>query len=184
MITRFYSVSAGHRRTCALAEDVGGNFDCGRTASSTALCWGGAFGDASEVMDEIVAVLEDISIAEVALGSEHACALTRDDRVFCWDFGSSPEPVIESYNLRSLSAGPDSTCALDELGLPVCWGERWGRPSPERVVSEHAFSVLEVNAGARFTSISLGTEHGCGFRENGLLYCWRSSGGIRIVELQ
>ena len=74
---------------------------------------------------------------------------------------ASPGPVSRV----TISSGHSHSCALDEDGRAVCWGDNeHGQASPP--------------TGVRFTAISGGGWHSCGLREDGTSVCWgRNSGG-------
>lgn len=62
-------------------------------------------------------------------------------------------------SFASISMGQDHVCALQEDGLPVCWGSRaGGQATPPE--------------GERFKQISAGYDHTCALREDGAPVCW------------
>jgi hypothetical protein len=83
------------------------------------------------------------NIAQVAVGSSHACALTHDGVARCWgtnNYGElgantdspwSPTPVLvnTTVRFRTLYLGQDETCAADrseDRPLLWCWGHSQG----------------------------------------------------------
>src|SRR6266404_8115973 len=75
----FRQVSAGDVHTCAVATD------------NRAYCWGyngsGQLGNGTQSFDPPltpVAVVGQLQFRQVSPGGEHTCAVTTDDRAFCW----------------------------------------------------------------------------------------------------
>src|SRR6185369_14193999 len=58
----------------------------------------------------------------------------------------------------ALSVGGEA-CALEEGGLPFCWGRDF--PTPTAMATP-----------LRFKSISVGFTHSCALKEDGTAYCW------------
>ncbi len=73
-----------------------------------------------------------------SVGAMHACAITSDDRLYCWgegrygklgniDSGDAALPVQvtqPSVRWQKVAAGTDHTCALSKGGSLVCWGHQ------------------------------------------------------------
>lgn len=139
----------------------GGEHTCVRFADGTVRCWGGnsagQLGDGTTqsiggvngrplASTSAYVDLQGRSAAQLALGWDHACALTTSGEVFCWgagEFGktgyeasanlsSPPGPVLlpALHQGRWLGAGGRSTCVATAVGPSFatsaisCWG--WG----------------------------------------------------------
>ncbi|MEM9188265.1 MAG: hypothetical protein AAGF12_03775 [Myxococcota bacterium] len=146
--TRFRSVSVGDGTACAI-EDLRA---IDPTSRLTLYCWGqndrGQLGIGSAGPPQNAPtdpVLPERSWREVSVGEDHACALTEDDRLFCWgsnienafdgrvgqtgveperDFVETPGEVAldPPRAWRTVSAGAAHTCAVTWGGEVFCWG--------------------------------------------------------------
>jgi alpha-tubulin suppressor-like RCC1 family protein len=99
----------------------------------------------------------DVPLRGVSSGHWFSCALNRDDRVQCWGNNDDAQAVPSVPTATRLITAFNETCALDALGLPLCWG---GNP----LVTSFPF--------ARFADLSLNLLHGCGVRTDHTLACW------------
>lgn len=120
----------------------------------------------------------------LAAGGGHTCALLRSGEVYCWgsnDFGqigaraapaSVPEParVASGERFASISAGGETTCALNGAGKLFCWGRNAARAFgvPEPFVSV----PVAVAPSMTWRSVSVGYSHLCGMSLEGEAYCW------------
>lgn len=86
------------------------------------LCWGDRL---EERQLGTPAGLTDLdAVRDFAIGSNHICAITRDQTVQCWGLNDSLQ--LESPQLTnpiSIAAFDNTTCATADEGV-VCWGER------------------------------------------------------------
>lgn len=70
------------------------------------------------------AIPEVDSAVDIAVGSEHACALLIDGSVVCWDLAvPEPTPVDGLADATAITAGYNHTCALVAAGDYFCWGD-------------------------------------------------------------
>jgi alpha-tubulin suppressor-like RCC1 family protein len=115
------------------------------------------------------------------------CAVTTDDRAFCWGDGShgqngngiqsitnSPQLVLGGLNFRSVSAGKYHTCGVTRDERAYCWG--WNRVGelgdgttmkrlmPRAVAGDHMFRQVSAAGG-----------HTCGTSTSNVAYCWGSN---------
>ena len=133
-----------------IATGGGNSFNCVIASDDKAYCWGkndhGQLGNGSTTQSNVpVAVsttgaLAGKTIKRIATGSDHACAVTTDDQVYCWGRNSNGElgngstadsnvPVAVSMpgtlagkTIKRLSGGSYRTCAIAYDNQVYCWG--------------------------------------------------------------
>ncbi len=96
-------------------------------------CWGCDEGDdhgQCSVPDDLNTSLAagEGSVAQIATGKRHTCALSTDGAVQCWgcDDDSSDEvcePWFLEDQLERIDAGREHTCGVSFNGHIVCWGD-------------------------------------------------------------
>ena len=113
-----------------------------RQASSTIYCWGkndsGQLGAPSPTEPSAVAVSlpsEATSPISIAAGGSHTCALTDENKVYCWGDNSKKQmglghngpgggEVPGLTDITYIAAGHDQTCAINgTTGHVHCWGD-------------------------------------------------------------
>ena len=121
----------------------------------------------------------------ISAGGEHACGLRENGDAVCWGWNHDGQATdVAGEDFVTISAGSYHTCGLRENGTGMCWGaysisldgpytaisagvgvagicapECWGRPA-------------ELPDGISLSTISVGSSHVCGVRENGDAVCW------------
>lgn len=197
----FVTVSAGGYHTCALS------------GSGTAYCWGlnlwgqlgsgvidptadalppfgpGAYGEAGQAsVSTPTRVATDLVFSSVSAGDRHACALTREEKAYCWGdnrFGqlgdgttetrSRPTAVAGELTFSVISAGGTHTCGVDREGALYCWGGNWhGQAGVGREAAylPSVTSPVKVASGLRFADVAAGGIHTCGLDVDGRAHCW------------
>jgi alpha-tubulin suppressor-like RCC1 family protein len=180
----FRQISAGEAHTC------------GVTAENRAYCWGsnffGQLGNGSQSFDPSlrpVAVAGGHLFRQVSAGSEHTCAVTTDDRVFCWGSNTAgqlgkgtveptnsptltPVAIAGTLRFRGVSVAVYHTCGVTIDNRAYCWGgDQWGQIGdgsgsgscgvPDGPQVCRAKPTL-VAGGYRFRQVDAGGGHGPG----------------------
>jgi alpha-tubulin suppressor-like RCC1 family protein len=194
---------AGGAHTCALLDD--GNV----------VCWGanlyGQLGygnddwigdDEQPVSAGTVSVASEpgVSVAQLAAGAYHTCALLSNGSVKCWgvndlvlgrgstpaigddEFPSSVSPVSltdrPGVTATQLTAGQYVTCALLSDGSVRCWGEpgfigQGDRESRNYTLpSEMQPLQLGAPSGVSVAQVDAGLSHACARFSDGSANCW------------
>lgn len=163
------ALAANYGHTCAVLKD------------GPVKCWGsngnGALGDGtSSQRSTPVAVIdldsitseplleEPMTVAALAAGSSHTCALLGGGTVQCWGaniFGqigdgtttpaSNPVSVKELTNVTAIAAGDDHTCVLLEDSTVKCWGDGYSQLEPGNVIV--LSNVVTLDAGGGHTCV-------------------------------
>ena len=138
-------------------------------------------------------------IVQISVGGDHACALTYKNRVICWgasqDFngsqlgrGANSSSFIRKLDyvvdgdastnplggIVQVAAGGNHTCALNESGSVLCWGDRsynilgdgfngGSRNYPDTVSTSSVSDVIQIDAGYTRT---------CALKLSGEVTCW------------
>lgn len=158
-------------------------------------CWGLSTIDGSVRSPDLMCLedaeggcVDTLRIVEIADG--RGCGLDTEGRAYCWGSNrggllgvEGPERVssptaIDSELRFSKLALDSSVCGVDYDAMLHCWGEGAGgqlgtgdrrdrtRPTPVR-----------VDAGERWTDVTLGRGFACAIRDDRQLYCWGPNSG-------
>lgn len=131
-------IAAGFDHNCAIASDD--NVYCWGEGEHGALGNGSTARAATPVAVSTTGALAGKTIKRIATGSDHACAVTTDNQVYCWGRNSNGElgngstadsnvPVAVSMpgtlagkTIKRLSGGSYRTCAIAYDNQVYCWG--------------------------------------------------------------
>lgn len=164
---------------------------CGVTLDDTAWCWGlnsqgqlggGPPGDLSLTP---VRVEGGPRFRRVIAGWTHSCAVTPDDRAYCWGdniFGQlgdgttttrqMPLPVAGELRFRQVNAaGQRHTCGVTVDDRAYCWGSNRDGQLGDGTVTRH-LRPFAVAGGLRFRLVSARFGHTCGVTPANVAYCW------------
>lgn len=179
---------------------LGKNHVCAKSLNAMR-CWGsnkyGQLGDGgqAEYSFEPVAPksppMGEPRFKQFALGAEHTCALSEDERLHCWganDFQQTnpggwsgrvnePKRLDLEQRFRWVTSGPMalSSCALSIDNQLYCWGDN---QSGSLGIDNNGATLSELTPVAtsyQWSQVSLGLEHSCGVtsdRSEPGGYCW------------
>jgi alpha-tubulin suppressor-like RCC1 family protein len=182
---------------------TGAGHACGLTATDEVYCWGDAregqlgTGPASSLetchIDSVdfacstrpMRVSGGLAFRQVSAGEVHTCAVTTDDRAFCWgsnnrgtlgtgDWLSSdvPVPVAGGLRFRQVSAGWEMTCGITSPDDRAwCWGLNYYGQLGDGTGRESAAPV-PVAGGHRWRQVDAGLGHACGVTADNRAFCW------------
>ena len=193
------AVAAGPQHSCAILQN--GRLMCWGNNSSNQLGVGGGprIGE-REPASANIPTLDD-SVAQVALGTNHTCALMTDDTVRCWGTGTSGQlgygtasSVSRAVNastvpvggpVTQVAAGTYHTCALLSGGTVRCWGMgdhgRLGYVDTADVGNSNTpADVGDIDVGGTVMSIACGNTHTCALLVGGTVRCWGNGDSGRL----
>ncbi|MFL5495278.1 MAG: RCC1 domain-containing protein [Gemmatimonadales bacterium] len=165
---------------------------CGVTTSNQPYCWGrddvGQLGNDPEKRTRLrpVLVAGGYQFRQLDAGSYHTCAVTTDNRAFCWGGGSdgqigdgktlarfTPRAVAGGLSFTRVSGGVFHTCGETTNNLAYCWGNntfgQLGNGGPE---GTDQLKPVAVAGGLHFEQVSAGGNHTCGTTSAAVAYCW------------
>lgn len=176
------SIAAGFRSTCATTVD------------GSAWCWGSSFrgqrGDGTRTTIHSVPakVLRISEVKQVAAGIDHACAIAKDDQVWCWGsngygqigdgswdfspYGPLAEQVDVVTEARQVTVGNYHSCAVTRHDEAYCWGRGDQGQQGNGTLDEKITQARKVVGLYDVNTISAGRNHTCATRKNGEVYCW------------
>ena len=88
---------------------------------------------------------------------------------------SDPSAPPPSTGIVAVSAGNEHTCAVQEDGVALCWGNGAGGRignGGDTAVAHRVSLPTPVNTSVRFTQIAAGEMHTCALTSQGRAYCW------------
>ena len=172
-----------------------GDHSCALTTRGGVECWGyngdGAVGDGTETNRSRPVAVSGLShgVVAIAVGGDHACALTKAGAVECWGnnlFGqlgtgttdSSDIPVAVSgltSGVRAIGAGGSDTCALLRNRAVECWGYNGDGELGDGTHRYRSVPTPVTGLTGGFAAIAVGTYHSCAQLESGAIKCWGSN---------
>jgi alpha-tubulin suppressor-like RCC1 family protein len=183
---------------------VGFQHVCALSAAGTAYCWGydadGELGNNATANSNVpVAVstsgaLAGQTLSSIEAGNYYTCVLSSTGAGYCWGYGNSGQlgnnatssssvpvavtatGVLSGATLSQLSAGQNSTCALDSPGTAYCWGSNSsGQAGSTTTAPATAFDNPVVVSPSQASTLGTGYVHACDIRA-GKAYCWGDNG--------
>jgi alpha-tubulin suppressor-like RCC1 family protein len=173
--------------------------------SGNAYCWGdnstGTLGDNSIANSSVpVAVytggaLAGLTLTQISVGSDFACALSSAGSAYCWGVNSSGQlgngttvssnaPVLVSGGLTftQIDTGATFACALTNAGAAWCWGNDGQDQLGNTTLATNSDVPVAVTGGLAFAQISLGTSFACALTTAvpPVPYCWGSDSAGQI----
>ena len=177
----FQSITTGDKHTCAL------------TTTGQAYCWGmnsyGQLGNNSTTNSSIPVAVQmpsGVSFQSIAVGYVHTCAITTQNKAYCWGQGgrlgnnsttSSSTPVAaqmpSGVSFQSITANSEYTCALTNEGKVYCWGaDVVGQLGNNSTTGSSIPVAVQMPSGVSFQSITAGIFHTCAITTQNKAYCW------------
>lgn len=176
---------------------AGWNFTCGVTTDDLAYCWGvnnyGQLGDSTTVSTRLTPTLVagGHQFRQLDAGNYHACAVTTNDRAYCWGWNLwgqigdgktivkrfSPKAVAGGLYFGHVTAGHSYSCGETTTKVAYCWGSNQIGELGDGTTTPSPTPVA-VAGGRRFRQLSAGLLHTCGVTPLAVAYCWGENGGM------
>jgi alpha-tubulin suppressor-like RCC1 family protein len=179
------------------ALELRGNFGCIIQAGALS-CWGqnnqGQLATDPALTPNVATptAIAVADVADVALGRQHACALTNAGVIQCWGRNDSGQlgdgtgtqqlaPVtvtlpIEAGTPVEIEAGDQHTCVIDDARALWCWGSNANGQlmlAPDGMGFDgYTLVPVAVEAGAGVLAVSGGVTHTCVLTDAGDVRCW------------
>jgi alpha-tubulin suppressor-like RCC1 family protein len=163
---------------------------CGVTMADQVYCWGsdryGQIGDnpARTPNQSPAAVAGGLLFRELDAGAYHTCAVTRENRAYCWGYNVTgaigdgttltrftPRAVNTSLFFRRLTGGLGHTCGETPNNKAHCWGSNFYGELGDGTTRQRLTPVA-VAGGLSFVQVGAGSIHTCARTADGAGYCW------------
>jgi alpha-tubulin suppressor-like RCC1 family protein len=126
------------------------------------------------------------SVAGVALGGQHTCALATDGSLWCWgentdgELGDGttvdqhvPVPITALGNsVAGVALGGQHTCARKTDGSLWCWGSNHLGQLGDGTHAGKLSPVQVTALGTAVADVALGGDYTCARKTDGTLWCW------------
>jgi alpha-tubulin suppressor-like RCC1 family protein len=126
------------------------------------------------------------TVTAIALGANHACALTSAGAVLCWGDNrdgqlgdgtttprDTPVPVTGLANpIHAIAAGDEHTCALDSTGAVLCWGSNASGALGDGSTAAQRSTPGPVPGLTGVSAIAAGGTSTCAAMASGSIVCW------------
>jgi alpha-tubulin suppressor-like RCC1 family protein len=184
-------LAVGYTNTCAISDD------------DKLFCWGnnqfGQIGDGTTITRYVPTTTVDLGnvstryAVQVSLGFQHTCAISNDDKLFCWGYNAagqlgdgtttarytpSTSIVLGNDPTRyavQVSLGYHHTCAISNDNKLFCWGDNgYYQVGDGTYVSPSIPTIINLdNDPTRYAvRVALGAYHTCAISNDNKLFCW------------
>ena len=136
--------------------------------------------------------LATVPFHQISAGFSGLCAVSPDNRAYCWTNGTdaAPVPIPGNQLFRSVSVGGNGfTCGIGRLTDRLyCWGNNSDGALGNGMASNQS-EPTPVASKLRFRQVSAGSHHVCAVTLGDIVYCWGWNGfgqlgdGTRIQRL-
>jgi len=185
---------AGGRAFRQLAAS--GTHTCAVTPTLQAYCWGqnnfGQLGLGTTVLRRVrpALVAGGHAFAQIDVARTYSCAVTSDDRAFCWGSNQigqlgdgtmsdrySPRAVSGGISFTRVTTGGGHACGGTNLNQSYCWGGNLdGQLGDGTGISRLVPTAVAGGLVFAQTTAANGGVHTCGRTKANVVYCWGYNG--------
>jgi alpha-tubulin suppressor-like RCC1 family protein len=178
------------------AVAVDSAYACAVTGAGAVKCWGfnvdGQLGDGTTTTRSTPVQVSGLTsgMSAVAVGSDHACALSSAGGVKCWGGNAggglgdgtttdSSTPVQVSgltSGVSAIAAGSYYTCAVASAGALKCWGNDTQGELGDGMTTNSSTPVQVSGLTSGVSAVSAGSDNTCAVTSAGALKCWGING--------
>ncbi len=190
-----FQTQGGHQslKSDVVSLRMGFGLGCVIKTDKTAWCWGtNVLATANDATDSFYSLqakqIYSGTVIDVSSGSNHVCVIAEADKnVYCkgkntygqlgdgttTDSDVVFKRVLTLSNVKQISAGPEYTCAVTELGSVSCWGRGPNGQLGSTVAGNFTSTPISVSSLPSMSSVRVGRLHACGIAgTTGFVYCW------------
>ncbi|HUH13935.1 MAG TPA: hypothetical protein VMK65_12540 [Longimicrobiales bacterium] len=190
---RFERLVTSYVNTCGLTADgdawCWGAHNVGQagTGPVTSTCGDGV----NHCVLEPTPVAGEHTFVDITMGESHGCGIDDAGVAWCWGWNTWGEVGAGTYggvfdapvevtpardagdvHFTAIEAGSLRTCALDDAGAALCWGNNADGALGLEAWPWHLAEPRHVAGALTFTDLALGQSYICGAQPDGTLACW------------
>jgi alpha-tubulin suppressor-like RCC1 family protein len=166
-------------------------FTCAALATGQVKCWGDnsqwQLGAATPRRSSTPILLSVGPAMRLAAGRTHACAILINGDVTCWGDNRTSQtgvqrgslakpslPVMVPYVVDAIdvAAGEEHSCAVQEDGQLLCWGDNHFGQLGHGVQEHHSFPPGPVPIAGKAMAVAAGRRHTCALLRDRTVQCW------------
>jgi alpha-tubulin suppressor-like RCC1 family protein len=134
---------------------------------------------------------------DVAIGSDHGCALSTAGAVKCWGLrtngrlgnGSTATTAVSTpvnvtgltSGVKQIASGTDFTCAITSASGVKCWGAgSLGQIGNGKTDANTSSPADVIGLTSNVKEIAAGTNHACALTNAGAVKCWGNNGSGKL----
>jgi len=172
---------------------AGSFHSCALTAAGGVKCWGSnnqdQIGDGTDLprLTAVDVVGLGSGVRALAVGFDHACAITADRRLQCWganfaaqlgnggDINSGTPVAVQGLGdtpVTKVTLGGSHGCALLEGGAVRCWGNNGSGEVGDGSTTQRRTAVAVSGLSSGVVDIAAGLAHTCAVLASGGARCW------------